>query len=328
MLQARALQRRGGGDDPKGAAALYRRIIAMVPNSSQAELRLSESIQETGDIEGALEPAVKATELDPKSGEAWAHLALLRYYLANSSPAALAQATQALRKATRLLPNDAELWTRYAETLEDGPGRAGRPPGLARRGQAPPLPHLPRQGARRVRLRARRGALRQAQAVRGPAGGRPGPGQQAQPDPRHMRILEELARDQVDAGFLGHAEESFAILGQFLPEEPAIWENIAIIQLRTYRSNLALESPRRGRGPAEADPGLLNIGLCLMQPGPAPEAEARWKALLPALASSQGEDAGLQMPVKVLYASCLLMEGRPKEMLALCAPWPELANHS
>jgi len=52
---------------------------------------------------------------------------------------------------------------------------------------------------------------------------------------RGYEILEDLARDQVDSGFLGHAEESFQLLGQYIPQEPAIWENIAIIQLRTSR---------------------------------------------------------------------------------------------
>jgi len=54
MIQARAMQRRGGGDDPKGAAAIYRKVIALVPTSSQAQLRLSEAILETNDLEGAV----------------------------------------------------------------------------------------------------------------------------------------------------------------------------------------------------------------------------------------------------------------------------------
>ena len=31
MLQARSLQREGGGDNPQGAAAIYRKVVAAVP---------------------------------------------------------------------------------------------------------------------------------------------------------------------------------------------------------------------------------------------------------------------------------------------------------
>ena len=45
MLQARALQLRGGGTDPEAAAAIYRRVVALVPQSAEARLRLSEALQ-------------------------------------------------------------------------------------------------------------------------------------------------------------------------------------------------------------------------------------------------------------------------------------------
>ena len=54
MLQARAKQRRGGGDDPQGAVQIYKRVIVLVPGSAEAHLRLSESIEETGDMDGAV----------------------------------------------------------------------------------------------------------------------------------------------------------------------------------------------------------------------------------------------------------------------------------
>ena len=58
MLQARALQLRGGGADPASAASIYRRVVALVPESAEANIRLSEALQETQDIDGAVPPAL------------------------------------------------------------------------------------------------------------------------------------------------------------------------------------------------------------------------------------------------------------------------------
>ncbi|MDE3033849.1 MAG: tetratricopeptide repeat protein, partial [Acidobacteriota bacterium] len=77
MLKARALQLRGGGSDPEGAAVLYRKVVALVPQSAEAHLRLSEALQESRDLDGALTEARKAVDLAPQNGEARAHLALL-----------------------------------------------------------------------------------------------------------------------------------------------------------------------------------------------------------------------------------------------------------
>ncbi|MBK8790012.1 MAG: hypothetical protein IPO28_07535 [Holophagaceae bacterium] len=71
-----ALQVRGGGADPKAAAALYRRVLAQVPESAEAHLRLSEALQEAQDADAAVAPARRAVELAPQSAEAQAHLAL------------------------------------------------------------------------------------------------------------------------------------------------------------------------------------------------------------------------------------------------------------
>ena len=106
----------------------------------------------------------------------------------------------------------------------------------------------------------------------------------------------------MDAGFLGHAEESFQLLGQYIPQEPAIWENIAIIQLRTGRYETALATLDRAESMRKSARTSFNIGLCLMKLGSFPEAEARWKALLPALGSSP-EDLSLLPGVKELYAT-------------------------
>jgi tetratricopeptide (TPR) repeat protein len=323
MLQARALQPRCGGKDPQGAAALYRKVIELVPDSSQAQLRLSEAILETGDLDGAIPPAVKATELDPHSGEAWAHLALLRYYTAGSGPAALAQAIQALRKATRLLPGDPELWTRLAEVQETAKDEAGALQAWIRVGRLHPVPTYrgrvlweyayERAVEISVRLKAYDARREAALALC----------DRPNPEERHLRILEELARDQVDAGFLGHAEESFTKLAQYVPKEPAIWENIALIRLRTSRWEPALEALRKAESIRTTPRIAFNTGYCLMKLGRHAEAEARWKALLPVLADATGDDATLDVPAKVLYASCLILQGRPGEMLKLEASWPD-----
>jgi tetratricopeptide (TPR) repeat protein len=327
MLQARALQRRGGGDDPKGAAALYRKVIALAPGSSQAQLRLSEALLEAGDPEAAVAPAIKATELDPRSGEAWAHLALLRYYLSQNSPGAQALAAKTLGKATTLLPNDFELWTRLAEIDENEKDDAGAlkawlsvgrlHPGPTYRGR--PLVEYAFERAVELAVKLKNYEARREAALA--LCSRPNAGQ------RHLRILEELARDQVDSGFLGHAEESFTLLAQFVPQEPAIWENIALIQLRTARYDLALATLQKAEALRRSDRISFNIGLCLMKVGRLPEAEERWKALLPAMAETK-DDNSLAIPVKVLYASCLLMEGRPGDMLALVKPWPDTEGNA
>lgn len=322
MLQARALQRHGGGNDPRGAAALYRKVIALKPDSSQAYLRLSESILETDDLEGALPPAIRATELDPRSGEAWAHLALLRFYASGSGPAAQAQAIQALRKATRFLPGDIELWIRLAEVQEVTKDEAGALQAWLRLGRLHPMvtyrgrilweAAYERAVDLAVKLKAYDARREAALALC----------DHPRPEERHLRALEDLARDQVESGFLGHAEESFNRLAQHLPKEPAIWENIALIRLRTSRWESALEALAKASAFRPSRRTAFNTGYCLMKLGRHAEAEARWKELLPALGGASGDEASLQTPVKVLYATCLVLQGRPGEMLQLTSAWP------
>jgi tetratricopeptide (TPR) repeat protein len=325
MIQARSMQRDGGGNNPQGAVALYRKVIAQVPKSSQAYLRLSEALMESGNVQGALDPAIKATELDTRSGEAWAHLGLLYYIQTQSHESLRPAAVAALRKAVRLLPSDAELWTRLAEildTLRDDPGAlqawlsVGRlRPAATYRGRV--LSDFAWERALDLAVQLKSYEARR-EAVLALC-------DRSNPDQKYLKALEDLARDQVDLGFLGHAEESFELLGQFLPQEPAIWENIAIIQLRTGRFEAALEALTKAESMRKSARTSFNMGLCLMKLGSFPEAEARWKALLPTLGISE-EDAALAPGVKELYATCVLLSGRPKEMLALSAPWPESAS--
>jgi len=324
MLQARAMQREGGGSNPQGAVAIYRKVIALIPDSSQAYLRLSESLMETGSIAASVDPAVKATELDPRSGEAWAHLGLL-YYIQSQTHESLRPATvAALRRAVRLQPSDPELWTRLAETLDslrDNEAALGAwlsvgrlHPGATYRGRS--LADFAWERATELAIQNKNYDARR-EAVLGLC-------DRPQPDQRHLKLLEDLARDQVQSGFLGHAEESFQILGQYIPDEPAIWENIAIIQLRTGRYETALATFSKAESMHRSARTSFNIGLCLMKLGSFPEAEERWKELLPTLGSAE-EDAALVSGVRELYATSLLLSGRPKEMLALSEPWPEAA---
>jgi tetratricopeptide (TPR) repeat protein len=144
------------------------------------------------------------------------------------------------------------------------------------------------------------------------------------PDQRYLKYLEDLARDQMESGFLGHAEESFEIMGQYLPQEPAVWGNIALIQLHTARFEAALGTLARAESLQKSARTSFNIGYCLMKLGSFPEAEERWKTLLPALDSD--EDAALAPNVKVYYATCLMLSGRPRQMLDLSAPWSEASS--
>ena len=125
MLQARALQLRGGGSDPVAAVAIYRRVAALVPESAEVHLRLSEALQESQDVQGALAPARRAVVLAPRNAEARAHLGLLLYQLFQKDAALAPEAARELRTATALLPQDPELWARLGEVSEqmkDGEG--------------------------------------------------------------------------------------------------------------------------------------------------------------------------------------------------------------
>ena len=326
MIQARALQQKGGGDDPQGAIILYRKVIALVPGSAQAQLRLSEAIMESGDLPGAVEPAVKATELEPSNGEAWAHLGLLYFFQSQANQASRPLASAALHKAVKLLPGDAELWTRFAEIQEILKDDEGALTAWLSVGRLKPLvSYRDRSLADYAWERAMELAVKLKQyeprreAILALCDGR-------FPDQRRLRFLEDLARDQVDAGFLGHAEESFELLAHHLPQRPAIWENIAIIQLRTNRFETALATLGKAEAIQKSPRLSFNVGICLMKLGRLKEAEARWQELLPALAAAT-EDANLLPSVKVLYATCMLLQERPQEVLDKSAPWAEAASH-
>ncbi len=312
MLQARAMQRRGGGDDPQGAARIYRRVITLVPQSAEAHLRLSEAIEESGDMDGAVPPARKAVELDPRNAEAAGHLGLLQYRRAMASSPVLPEARADLQKATALLPNDAEIWARLGEVSEllkdsELALRSWLQVGRLRPSITVAWERALIQAKSLDRYDARREA---AMAL---CSGK-------DPDPRHLRMLDELAREQIKLGYLAHAEESFRLLSRHLPESPEILENVALIQVRTFRFDEALKSLQQAEQLKPSDRISFNLALALMNLGRFREAEARWKQLLPNLAGKNDETIS-QQNARILYANCLLLQGRGSEALPLINAW-------
>lgn len=324
MLQARGLQRRNGGDDPDKAVALYRRVLTLLPQSAEAHLRLSEALAESGDLEAAAVSAAKAAELAPRSGEAWSILGVIHYLRGRTDEKAWDQAKTALERATRLIPSDPELLMRLAEVSETRKDDLGAADAWLRLGrlrsghvfQGRALTDIAYERAAILGSKVKRFEIRRESLlalVKRPS-----------PDARHLRMLEELARDQVEQGYLAHAEESFRLLGEHVPKEPAVFENIAVVQLQTSRFAEALETLQQAEG-LRPTPGIgFNIGLCLLRLGRYREAEARWQAVLDTLDSkTEGipDAASLKGRTRVLLATALLLEGRSREVIAALQDW-------
>ena len=312
MLQARAKQRRGGGDDPQGAVQIYKRVIALVPQSAEAHLRLSESIEETGDMDGAVAPARKALELDPRNAEVAGHLGILQYRRAMTASSVLPEARSDLQKATELLPNDAEVWARQGEVSEllkdsELALRSWLQVGRLRPSITIAWERALIQAKSLDRYEARR------EATMALCSGK-------NPDPRHLRMLDELSREQIKLGYLAHAEESFRLLSRHLPESPEILENVALIQVRTARFDEALKSLQQAEKLKPSDRISFNLALALMNLGRFREAEDRWKSLLPHLVGKNDETVS-QQNARILYANCLLLQGRASEALPLINAW-------
>ncbi len=322
ILQGRALQHRGGGDDPARAAALYRKAAALEPRSAEAQLRLSEALLESGDLEGAVPPGIRATELAPQNAEAWAHLGMLQYLRGRKLPEAQPLAQKALQKAASLMPTDPELWTRLAEVAETRKDEAAALKAWIRVGRLHPPFLIQGKTLGDVaweRVAALAGNLKHYEARREAVLALC---QGKYPDAQSLRMLEDLAREQVEKGFLGHAEEGFALLGRHLPKEPAVWDNIALIQIQTARFEEALETLRRAEELRPTSRGNYHAGLCLMKLGRFQEAEPRWTAVLKTQRFTK-EDEQLASGARVLLATSLLLEGRSQELLALLKTWPE-----
>ena len=322
ILQGRALQRRGGGDDPAGAAALFRKAVALSPNSAEAHLRLSEALMESGALEAAVEPGTRATQLAPAHAEAWAHLGMLHYLRGRKLPEAQILAQQALQKAAALMPSDAELWTRLAEVAETRKDDSVALKAWIRVGRLHPPFFIQGKSLTDIawgRVATLASGLQNYDARREAALALC---QGKYPDAPSLRLLEDLAREQVEKGFLGHAEESFSLLGRHLPKEPAVWDNIAIIQIRTARFQEALETLRKAEELRPSARGDFHTGLCLMNLGRFEASEPRWRAVLKAARFTK-EDEQLAANAHGLLAISMLLSGRPQDMLETLKNWPE-----
>jgi tetratricopeptide (TPR) repeat protein len=303
MLQARALQLRSGGTDPAAAAAIYRRVLVRVPGSAEANLRLSEALQEAQDPDGAVAPARKAVELAPQNAEARAHLALLQVQRAQNDASLAPEAAKELRAATLLLPQDPELWARLGEVseqLKDGEGamQAWLRLGRMRPGFGP----------------AWERALIHARAVQSYEGKREAllALNARNPEDRHLRLLEELAREQIKAGYLAHAEESFLLLARHLPQESGLWENVSLIRLQTARFSEALETLAKAEALKPSPLLTFHTARALMNLGRFDEAERRLQVLV----NEKVETEWIADGAPMLYAESLLLQGKGKALLA------------
>ncbi len=314
LLQARGLQRRGGGDDPRAAIALYRRVIELLPSSSEAHLRLSEALAESGDMEPALAEARKATELAPERPEAAAHLALLLHRRLQNDTTVLAETRQALEAASRLLPQEVEIWARLGEVAEQAKDSPTAMTAWLKVGRLrPQIAFAWEKAAYFAHNLNQYDAKREA--IMSLCSGK-------SPDGKHLRWLEDLARDQLKAGYLGHAEDSFRLLARHFSQEPGVWENMALVQLNTSRFDEALASLKEAEKLRSTPRLALNAAFCLMNLGDLPGAEARLRKLF--MEASTGPDAEkLHAEARVLLASTLLLQDRPAQLLELLQGWPE-----
>jgi tetratricopeptide (TPR) repeat protein len=309
MLQARTLQLRGGGADPAAAAAIYRRVLAQVPESAEANLRLSEALQEAQDLDGAMVPARRAVALAPQNAEAEAHLALLEYQRALKDAALAPEAAKELRVAAQRLPQDPELWARLGEVSEQMKDNAGALRAWIRLGRLRPS-YTPAWERALIHARAiqdyegKREALLALNA--------------RNPEDRHLRMLEELAREQIQAGYLAHAEESFLLLASHVPQEPGLWENISLVRLQTGRWAEALESLAKAEAMKPSPTLTFHTARALMNLGRFEEAERRLQPIVAQELQPQWIADGVPM----LYAEALLLQGKGKALLAFLKERP------
>ncbi|MCE1203201.1 MAG: tetratricopeptide repeat protein [Holophagaceae bacterium] len=303
MLQARALQLRGYGSDPAAAVAIYRRVLAQVPESAEAHLRLSEALQEAQDPDAAVAPARKAVELAPLSAEAQAHLALLQFQRAQKDAALAPEAIKELKAATLRLPQDPELWHRLGEAFEmvkDGEGalRAWLRLGRIRPSYGAAWERAFIHARALQNYEGKREALLALNARR--------------PEDRHLRLLEELAREQIKAGYLAHAEESFLLLASHVPQEAGLWENVSLVRIQTARWAEALETLAKAEALKPSPSLSFNTALALMNLGRFEAAEQRLQALV----AQDIESPRIADSAPMLYAESLLLQGKGKVLLA------------
>jgi Flp pilus assembly protein TadD len=132
------------------------------------------------------------------------------------------------------------------------------------------------------------------------------------PEDRHLRMLEELAREQIKAGYLAHAEESFLLLANNLPQESGLWENVSLIRLQTARYAEALETLAKAEALKPSPTLTFHTARALMNLGRFEEAELRLKGI----ATEEVEPDWIGDGAPMLYAESLLLQGKGKALLA------------
>ena len=309
MLKARAMQVRAGGDDPKGAAAIYRQVIAMRPGSAEAHLRLSEALEESNDLPGATVEAKKAVALAPASGEALGQVATLLYRQARADKAFIPDAKKALLAATDRLPGDPQMWAFLAQNAEEDSDDRTALDAWLHLGRLRPdfTPAWERASIHAWVLKDYAGRREATMALCSREDARPA----------DLKALEDLAQEQMKEGFIGHAEDSYRLLAERLPAEPAVWESLALAELRVPEYQKALANLQKAEG-LKPDPGIsFNIAICLMNMARFDEAAARTAKLLKSLPDSDlpQKDKLLDL-AQVIYAQALLLRDQPKPLLA------------
>jgi tetratricopeptide (TPR) repeat protein len=283
--------------------------LEQVPGSAEANLRLSEALQEAQDPDAAVAPAKRAVALAPQNAEAQAHLALLQYERSRKDASLLPEAAKELRTAALRLPGDPELWARLGEVSEQTKDNAGALRAWVRLGRL-----RPGFGPAWER------ALIHARAIQDYEGKREAllALNARNPEDRHLRMLEELAREQIQAGYLAHAEESFLLLASHVPQEAGFWENISLVRLQTGRWSEALESLAKAEALKPSPTLTFHTARALMNLGRFDEAERRLQPIVTQDLQPQWIADGAPM----LYAEALLLQGKGKALLAFLKDRP------
>jgi len=324
FLRAREMQRSNGGYDSAGAVALYRKVIAALPNSSEAHLRLSEALLELRDIDGALAAARKATELAPKNSEAAANLAIIEFALAKQPGQNSDAAKAALFRATKLSPGDPELWFRLAdlcESSQDGPGALNA---WLHLGNLRPAMNLGDQPVYIVAYERAAFLAHTLQKYNEHREACLALARESNAPDQHLRILEELARDQVRQGYLGHAEESFTLLAARFPDESSVWQNIALIQRQTDRFDDAIHSLQKAQAIKPDPRNVIQQAYCMMNLGRLTEAQTVLQDLLNQQDSL--ELAESREHARGLLSTCFLMLNRSSDLLQMMESWKDVTE--
>jgi len=322
FLQAREMQHANGGNNSAGAVALFRKVITALPNSAEAHLRFSEALLELQDVAGALAAAKRAVELSPKNSEAVTNLAIIEFTMAKQPGRNPDAAKAALLRAAKFSPSDPELWFRLADLCESTQDSTGALNAWLHLGNLKPGMSLGDQPVyivayeRAVFLAYTLKLYNERREACLALAREPGASE------RHMRFLESLAREQVEQGYLGHAEESFTLLAKRFPDDPSVWQNIALVQRQTDRFADAIQSLKNAQAIMPSPQNVLQQAYCLMNLGELSDAYSILRDLLnqPKF-SDYNESNELRENARILLSSCLLMLNRPNDLLQLMKTW-------